>query len=255
MEARIQFLKNRFFQLRMELGNALMPALERLVAIADPLIMFMKGWVAEHPRLTSGIVLTAAALGGLSASILGTLVAAHGLLVVLQLSTVRIGLLRLAGAMAALGRVTGVTAAAQWLWNTAMGFGRGIALGTRIQLGLLAIQQVALRVATAIGTAVQWLFNVALTANPIGLIIAGIALLVAAIVGLVVYWDKIIAAMRNASIWIKLVGVGFALMLGPIGLVAAAIAGLIVYWDDVIAVAKKAWGWTKKLFGIKARML
>jgi TP901 family phage tail tape measure protein len=44
-------------------------------------------------------------------------------------------------------------------------------------------------------TAAQWGFNIAMTANPIGLIVVGIAAAIGAIVLLVKYWDEITAAI------------------------------------------------------------
>lgn len=62
---------------------------------------------------------------------------------------------------------------------------------------------VAGAVATGAVTAAQWLWNAAMTANPIGLIIVGIAALIAAIVWLVMNWDKVRAAGAAAWDWIK----------------------------------------------------
>ena len=48
-------------------------------------------------------------------------------------------------------------------------------------------------------TGVQWLLNAALLANPIVLIVAGIALLVGAVIGIVAYWDELVTAFRNTT--------------------------------------------------------
>ena len=47
-------------------------------------------------------------------------------------------------------------------------------------------------------TGAQWLLNIAMTANPIGLIIAGIAALIAGIALLIVYWDNVTSAINRA---------------------------------------------------------
>lgn len=52
-------------------------------------------------------------------------------------------------------------------------------------------------IATKVITAAQWLWNAALTANPIGLVVAGIAVLGAAIYGAVKAFDTSTAAQRN----------------------------------------------------------
>ncbi|MGW2213198.1 phage tail tape measure protein, partial [Streptomyces sp. NPDC001781] len=67
-------------------------------------------------------------------------------------------------------------------WNLAMRLGARYALGTRVQLAALFVWQKMQAVWTGIVTAAQWAWNVAMTANPIGLLIVGIGLLVAAIV-------------------------------------------------------------------------
>lgn len=66
--------------------------------------------------------------------------------------------------------VPGMKSAVTWLGNTRLG-----ALGAAAASGIA-------RAATATWTGVQWLLNAALTANPIGLIIVGIAALVAIVV-------------------------------------------------------------------------
>jgi len=63
----------------------------------------------------------------------------------------------------------------QTVSTTVMALAGKAALGTRIQLGLLAVQ-------TKVMAAVQWLLNAAMTANPIGIVIVAIVALVAALV-------------------------------------------------------------------------
>ena len=70
--------------------------------------------------------------------------------------------------------------------------------------------------AVKIATAAQWLWNKAMLANPIGLIIAAVAALVAGIIVLVKNFDRITNAVKENRKW-------FLALLGPIGLVIAAI--------------------------------
>ena len=85
-----------------------------------------------------------------------------------------------------------------------------LVLGTAIQMmapfaGIfLALKNAVIgwSIATHLATAAQWLFNAAMTANPIGLIIVGIGLLVAALAGLIIYWDDVLAAAKAALGWI-----------------------------------------------------
>lgn len=76
------------------------------------------------------------------------------------------------------------------IFFTKTAIGTGIAFRA-VLLGQLLAQQL-LTVGLAAVTAAQWLWNAALTANPIGIVVVGIGLLIAAIVGLVVFWDEII---------------------------------------------------------------
>jgi TP901 family phage tail tape measure protein len=61
-------------------------------------------------------------------------------------------------------------------------------VGHAIASTALAVQQKALAAGTAIATAAQWLWNAAITANPIGLLIIGVAALAVAVVK---YWEPI----------------------------------------------------------------
>lgn len=76
--------------------------------------------------------------------------------------------------------------AGMWAWTAVVG---ALAIG----YGALALWQGIVTVATLAWEGAQWLLNAALTANPVGLIIAGIVLLIA-LIGYVVYktdgWGK-----------------------------------------------------------------
>ena len=72
-----------------------------------------------------------------------------------------------------------------------------------IVLNILIAKETVLNAITKIATAIQWAWNVAMTANPIGLIIAGIALLIGAIVAVCSHitgwgslWDGICGFMK-----------------------------------------------------------
>lgn len=75
--------------------------------------------------------------------------------------------------------------------------------------------------ATVVGvaTAAQWLWNAAMTANPVGLIIVGIAALIALVTAIIVKWDE----------W----GAALTLFLGPIGLVIGMFKSLYDHWDSI----------------------
>lgn len=83
-------------------------------------------------------------------------------------------------------------------------------------------------------TAAQWLWNVAMTANPIGLIIVGIAALIGIIASIIYYWDE----------W----GSTVIQFLGPLGMVIDFIMSIKANWDMV----KKAFKDGGILGGLKA---
>lgn len=74
---------------------------------------------------------------------------------------------------------------------------------------------------TGVVTKAQWLWNAAMTANPIGLIIAGVALLIGYITAAVTHFDSFGASMT--------------LLLGPVGLVVSAFMALKDHWDSITA--------------------
>lgn len=57
------------------------------------------------------------------------------------------------------------------------------------------------RKAVVLFEAAQWLLNAAMTANPIGLVVAGIAAAVAAVYRLISAWDKLVAAFNTGGVW------------------------------------------------------
>ena len=78
--------------------------------------------------------------------------------------------------------------------------------------------------AVVIAEAAQWAFNAAMAANPIGLIIMGIAATIALIVQVIRKWDE----------W----GAAVALFMGPLGLVIALIMSLRKHWTSLVNVFK-----------------
>jgi len=97
--------------------------------------------------------------------------------------------------------------------------------------------------AAAIGVvvAVQWAWNAAMAANPITLVVIGIALLIAGIILLVKNWDKVKAAFVWLFNWLRsnwplLLGI----LTGPIGL---AILWIVKNWDKVKGALAAVWSW------------
>jgi phage-related protein len=105
-----------------------------------------------------------------------------------------------------------------------------------------------------IWTAAQWLLNIAMTANPIGLIIAAVIAGVALIIGLVMViienWNKIVEGIKTAcnSIidFFKKWGMTILKVLGIIifgipMLIALAVRQIIKHWDVIGPKVKAVW--------------
>ena len=104
-------------------------------------------------------------------------------------------------------------------------------LGTWIR-GTAAAQKL-MSVWTGVVTAAQWAWNAAMTANPIGLIIVGVAALIALVVVIIKKWDD----------W----GAALSLFLGPIGLVIGAFKSIYDHWESI----KKAFQTEGMIGGLK----
>jgi hypothetical protein len=97
--------------------------------------------------------------------------------------------------------------------------------------------------------AAQWALNVAMDANPIGLIVLGIAALVVVVVLLATHWSQVTAALH--AFWGKIQQVAASIttfidqhralaavlivLAGPVGIVVALVAVLITHWHQVTA--------------------
>lgn len=105
-------------------------------------------------------------------------------------------------------------------------------------------------------TAAQWGLNIAMDANPLGLIVLGIVAVVAAIAGLVYWWDEITGAIASFAGWI-LKNNPFAWMIDLIDIIFPGFKkALGEAWDWIkqkfdalFGWIGKAWKWIKGLFG------
>jgi len=195
------------------LSIAIAGALARLIGAVPPQVLtaIVAAFIAFNVALKLYSVYTLAAAGATKLATAaqwlwrGAVVGGHMIAATAQIAAylVKVAAVRVA---------TLATAAAQAVWNAAMVAGNFVA--ATAQLAAYLIKQGAVAVATKAMAAAQWLWNVAMTANPIGLIIAGIVLLVA---GIVILWNKS-AAFRN--FW-------------------------IAAWKIITNAAKAAWGWIK----------
>jgi TP901 family phage tail tape measure protein len=93
----------------------------------------------------------------------------------------------------------------------------------------------AYRAGTLLATAAQLGFNVALFANPVGLVIAAIAALVA--IGVVLYRNFDTIKAKTIALWNKMGSLKIAVlaMLGPFGAIVAAGVSVYKNWDTIKA--------------------
>jgi tape measure domain-containing protein len=126
-------------------------------------------WFREHEAVTKTLLITLGALVALTKL--------HAIVTGVQAAG---GIMAMVKSMTLVQSVTKVATAVQWAYTGAIAAAQYLQIAG--YLGILAIKTKLLAAWTKIQTAAQWLWNLALNANPIGLIIAGIALLVGAFV-------------------------------------------------------------------------
>lgn len=221
---------------KLQIGAALLPALQTLADGFSRVIDNVKNWITSNPELAStiGTIVTniAPVLGG-------------------------IGLLSLAfgGVTYIVGKFTGFFKGAM----KAIDVGKDIIKRAKDSMLLFKIQYYSLVIWQGLAAAAQWLFNTSLLGCPIIWIILAIAAVIAAVILLVKNWDAVAAFFKRLwdSIkeifiavweWIKNMFLDYT----PVGLVikhwdaiADWFAGL---WDGVKNVFVSAWEWIKNMF-------
>ncbi|ASD51614.1 hypothetical protein [Flavobacterium phage V157] len=104
-------------------------------------------------------------------------------------------------------------------YNIALGIMGGLSGVASIAIGQSTIAMNAYKATTAVATAAQWLWNAAMNANPIVLIIVGIAALIALVIIIIAKWDE----------W----GAALSLFLGPVGLIIGAFKSVYDHWESI----------------------
>lgn len=125
-------------------------------------------------------------------------------------------------------------------WNAAILVTRAIGIITF--LAQLVAQMAVATSAEGLLAGAQVLLNVVMTANPIGLVIVGLAALIAVVVLAVTHWKQIVGALQSAWQWM-------ANVYDKVGVVHFALQGLVepikvlvAHWGDVTAAIQSAWG-------------
>lgn len=193
--AKLAIAKNNMEALSITVGTQLIPVLTKVIQVVTPIIDRMGQWATDNPALVDTLINTTLALGGVWAA--AKLVQA-------------------------------------WTWasSIAMGVYGAVSGQASIKIGANAVALNAYKIATGVmtgfawlATAAQWAWNAAMTANPVGLIIVGIAALIALVVAIIAKWDE----------W----GAALSLFMGPIGLVISMIQSFRRNWDMVVEAFSK----------------
>ncbi|MFJ3412312.1 phage tail tape measure protein [Pseudomonas protegens] len=209
--------------LRIAFGQALIPILTPLMAKLSGIASTLTRWTQLFPNITR--VVGIATLGVLA------IIAAMSLL------TFVVG----ASRMAWMAIIT-VWKVVQLLnLRTIAGFLLQAAVIATYVAGLTVLYTTMgiIRVAMMLWQGVIWLVNVALTANPIGVVVMGIAALVAIVIAAVYYWDEWTGALMNTEAfkWVleklQALSAWFDSMGGWSGMAKGA-------WDAIVGVFYKA---------------
>jgi TP901 family phage tail tape measure protein len=112
-----------------------------------------------------------------------------------------------------------------WGYNVAIGVMGALSKTASVGIGQSNIALKAYQVTSKLAAGAQWLWNAAMNANPIGLIITGVALLIGLIVVVVKKWDE----------W----GAALSIFMGPLGFVISLIQSFRRNWDMITKAFKE----------------
>jgi TP901 family phage tail tape measure protein len=174
-----QLLKNQFTNLGISIGSALLPPLTQIFGALSIGASYIAGFAERFPLVTQAVI-------GLSFGLIGLKIATLGL--AYGASLISTGWTLATGAMALF---SGGTIAA----NAALAMQRISVIGT-------TVAQTAMAAWTSTVTAAQWLWNAALSANPIGLVIIGIAAFGALAYTVYKNWEPIMQWFSEKFQWL-----------------------------------------------------
>jgi len=123
-------------------------------------------------------------------------------------------------------------------------------------IGAAVVQLGSWIATTTAATLAQLGLNAAMDANPIGMLVLGITLAVAAVAALIHWWDDIWSAIKRFAVWMAehnpfkwLIDIVDKIFPGFKKAMGALWDWIVGKFEALVGWFKKAWGWIKGLFG------
>jgi TP901 family phage tail tape measure protein len=249
--SKLQIFKNSFGNMMDGVVMTLAPLFQVLLGVVTKVFSMIAAFTQAHPTLSKFIIIGAALIG--TTIFIGTAIA----LVSLRLDAMYLKLIRASLSSNAFTASMGKAALAgmgflKTLWRISMqlaGQAVGYALVGASMLGSFIVGIIS-------ATAAQWGLNIALNANPIGLIVIGIAAAIGAIVLMIKYWSQIKSAIWEFTkfVW-KISPFGFLIDLTEkifpgfkekVGQIFGFVKNLVFgFWESI----KKVFADIKSFFG------
>lgn len=206
--------------LRIAFGQALIPILQPLMARLVEIAQTLVRWIKLFPNITRVVGIATLIIAGMGAA-LSALAVAVGI--------ARVAMLGLQTVWALLN-LTGLRSLAVFILHSI----QCVLLVGRVLLMIAVLG--TLRLAMLAWQTVTWLVNAAMYANPIGLVVAGIAVLITIVALVVRYWDDFKAALLESTAfqWVSAQFTALGKMFG-------SMSG----WADF---AKSAWDGISRIF-------
>lgn len=190
---KLQLAQNRAKEMGITLAGGLLPALQRILDMAGPVVSAVADFSGRHQTLSTALIGTAAGfmtlrLVGMGASWMFSYAAGGAHLLRATCALLVPGLFR--------------TAAAEGAVATATNAGRFAALRQGAAFVVSKAAMLGAAMASKVAAAGQWALNAAFTANPIGIAVMAVAALVAGMVYLYKTCEPVRAAFDAVFGWI-----------------------------------------------------